>query len=126
MKSRHRFTADDETPVYLNLVRGTVLRHGDLVETEDQQRIRIVAKPEPVMTVTADSPFLLLKAAYHLGNRHVPLELKPDYLRLAPDAVLEAMLTPMGVTLTPEIAPFEPEAGAYQSSVPHRHAHAHS
>jgi urease accessory protein len=122
-KSRHRFTAADGTPVYLNLPRGTVLRGGDLLLASDPEvYLRVVAKPEPVVVVTAQSGFDLMRAAYHLGNRHVSLELAPDSLKLEPDPVLEAMLTQLGgLELTATTLPFEPEAGAYRSM-----AHAHS
>lgn len=78
--------------------------------------VQVVAKPEPVLTVTADSPLALLQAAYHLGNRHVALEITPHYLRLAPDPVLQAMLRQLGVTVHAEIAPFLPIGGAYHHS----------
>lgn len=129
-KSRHRFTADDGTPVYLNLPRGTVLRGGDLLGDETGALIRIIAKPEPVVVVTAHTSFDLLRAAYHLGNRHVSLELTPDSLKLEPDPVLEVMLNQLGsLELSTATLPFEPEAGAYRSGVhnhPHNHDHDHN
>lgn len=142
-KSRHRFTADNGIPLYLNLARGTVLRGGDLLggdhkgddrgsdRKEDADAIiRVVAKPEPVILVTAASGFELMRAAYHLGNRHVSLELAADQLKLEPDPVLEAMLTQLGgLKLTPATLPFEPEAGAYRAgghSPIHDHGHDHN
>ncbi len=123
-KSRHRFTADEGTPVYLNLPRGTVLRGGDLLGSATDEWLRVIAKPEPVVVVTAQSGFELLRAAYHLGNRHVALELAPGSLKLEPDPVLERMLAQLGgLTLSPATLPFEPETGAYRSS---RHSHSHS
>jgi len=113
LRSRHRFTADDGQPVYLNLPRGTVLRHGDRLATADNTAVTILARPEPVLTVTAVTPLQLLRAAYHLGNRHVPLEVTATYLRLSPDPVLEDMLRQLGVEVTAEVAAFAPEAGAY-------------
>ena len=115
---------ETQTPeVYLQLPRGTTLRDGDcLVGDGHTQVLRIVAKPEPVMTVRTvpdehsalTQPTLkLLQAAYHLGNRHVALELGIDYLRLAPDPVLETMLHQLGVVVTVETVPFQPEMGAY-------------
>jgi urease accessory protein len=80
--------------------------------------VRVIAKPEPVVTVTAHDPLSLLRAAYYLGNRHVPVEVEPNYLRFSPDSVIEAMLMPMPVQLCHEILPFFPEAGAYAT-----HAH---
>lgn len=123
MRSRHRFTTVLGQSVYLNLPRGTVLRDGDLLsdgagsdrsaDSAGLTYIRVVAKPEPVVTVTAASPLLLLRAAYHLGNRHVSLEITCDWLRLLPDPVLETMLKQLGVFITTEVAPFNPEVGAY-------------
>lgn len=99
---------------YLHLPRGTVLHHGDILQSEAADwHIRVVAKPEPVLTITATTPIALLQAAYHLGNRHVPLEVAPTYLRLAPDEVLRVMLQQLGVAIAEEIAPFQPETGAY-------------
>ncbi|MGB3311045.1 MAG: urease accessory protein UreE [Nodosilinea sp.] len=133
-KSRHRFIADDGTPLYLNLVRGTVLRDGDLLsgdrEGDTSVLIRVVAKPEPVVVVTATSSFDLIRAAYHLGNRHVGLELAPNQLKLEPDPVLEAMLAQLGgLALATATLPFEPEAGAYRAGVQshiHNHGHDHN
>lgn len=129
-KSRHRFTAEDGTSVYLNLPRGTVLRGGDRLGGEDETVIGIVAKPEPVVVVKAQSSFDLLRAAYHLGNRHVSLALAPDHLTLEPDPVLEAMLHQLGgLELSTDTLPFEPEAGAYRSATPSyssSHGHDHN
>ncbi|WP_448562002.1 urease accessory protein UreE [Trichothermofontia sp.] len=80
------------------------------------QYVQVRAKPEPVLTVTASTPLGLLQAAYHLGNRHVPLEITPHYLRLAPDPVLQTMLIQLGVSVQPEMAPFAPTLGAYHHS----------
>lgn len=108
--------------IYLELPRGTTLQGGDCLKGNDHSQIlKIVAKPEPVLTVRAStaaqspsaSALWLLRAAYHLGNRHVPLEVGADYLRLSPDPVLESMLAGFEVTVTAETAPFQPESGAY-------------
>ena len=74
----------------------------------------IQARSEPVVTVTAQYPLQLAKAAYHLGNRHVSLEITNNYLRFSPDHVIESMLIQMGFNLTQELAPFSPEIGAYK------------
>lgn len=119
-KSRHRFSTADGQVLYLSLPRGTVLRHGDLLQAEkDRSLVRIAAKPEPVLTVTAQTPLLLLRAAYHLGNRHVPLEIAATYLRLSPDPVLRTMLEQLGMDVFEAVLPFHPEVGAYG----HKHAH---
>lgn len=121
MRSRHHFHHAGQ-PVYLSLPRGTVLHHDDLLLTADGAvRVRVVAKAEPVMTVRGAMPLALLRAAYHLGNRHVPLEVTECYLRLSPDPVLKTMLEHMGLEVIEEEQPFHPELGAYG----HAHAHAH-
>lgn len=113
-KTRQRLQTAEGYNVSLRLPRGTVLKDGDLLEADGGEMIiKIVAKPEPVLTVTATNPLDLLKAAYHLGNRHVPLEIKPSYLRLSPDSVLASMLLQLGLQVQEEIAPFFPETGAY-------------
>ena len=122
-RARHRFTTDEGQGVFLQLPRGTVLRDGDLLQAEGDDRwVRVIAKPEPVFTVTSSTGLDLLRAAYHLGNRHVPLEVTAAYLRLAPDPVLKTMLEQLGLTVTEDLQPFQPESGAYGQS----HAHAHA
>jgi urease accessory protein len=114
-RSRYRFELQTQA-IFLRLPRGTVLQDGDRLQAETGEIIQIAAKPEPVMTVRAETALDLLKAAYHLGNRHVPLEITPNYLRLSPDPVLKEMLERMKVIVVEEIATFVPEIGAY-----HRH-----
>lgn len=115
-RSRYRFSTADRL-LDLCLPRGTVLRHGDLLQAETHSTIvRIVAKPEPVLTVTAQTPLLLLRAAYHLGNRHVPLEIGATYLRLSPDPILRTMLEQLGLDVLEAVLPFQPELGAYERS----------
>jgi urease accessory protein len=99
------------------LPRGTVLRDRDLLQSEDGSCLVLVsAKPESVLTARASTALLLMRAAYHLGNRHVALEVADNYLRLSPDSVLQGMLEKMGLEVTEEIAPFQPEMGAYGHS----------
>jgi urease accessory protein len=116
-RTRHRFETPNGQALYLRLPRGTVLSDGDLLQSENRDVvIRIAAKPEPVLTVTSQTPVDLLRASYHLGNRHVPLEIAPNYLRLSPDPVLQAMLEQLGVEVKEEVVPFQPEIGAYGHS----------
>ena len=116
-RSRHYFEAELGQGVYLQLPRGTVLRQGDLLQSKDGTTVvQVIAKPEPVMVVTAQTSLQLLRAAYHLGNRHVPLEVTADYLQLAPDSVLKAMLEQMGLQVSEQSLPFQPETGAYGSA----------
>lgn len=112
-RSRHPFQTDDGQTVYLHLPRGTTLREGDRLRAESGELAQVRAKPEPVITVTAGSAIELLQAAYHLGNRHVSLEITEVYLRLSPDAVLQDLLNHRGLIVTEEVAPFQPEVGAY-------------
>ncbi|WP_293126858.1 urease accessory protein UreE [Microcoleus sp. bin38.metabat.b11b12b14.051] len=116
-RSRHRFETDTGESLHLSLPRGTVLRDRDLLQSEDGSCLVLVrAKPEPVLTARASTRLLLMRAAYHLGNRHVALEVADDYLRLSPDSVLQGMLEKMGLEVIEEIVPFQPEIGAYAHS----------
>ncbi|CAD5935198.1 urease accessory protein UreE [Planktothrix agardhii] len=113
-KTRQYIETLEGKTYYLHLPRGIVLKAGDLL-TSDAQDIwaKVIAKPEPIITVRANHSLDLLKAAYHLGNRHVRLEITSDYLRFSPDPVLSSMLVNQGLTIQEEIAPFYPEGGAY-------------
>ncbi len=119
-RSRHRFMTVEGEEINLQLQRGTVLREGDILADEHNHAIaKVIAKPEPVITVTAKHPLEFLRAAYHLGNRHIALEVTETYLRLTPDSVLENMVLQMGLTVVHETQPFQPESGAYH----HHHDH---
>jgi len=120
-RSRARVTLASGVEAGLFLERGTVLRHGDCLRTRCGRVVRVEAAPEQVLTVRADSPTALLRAAYHLGNRHVLLEIGADWLRLGFDPVLRDMLAGLGVCVIEEEAPFEPEAGAYHGAQAHHH-----
>ena len=128
-KSRFETTDSLGRSVGVFLPRGTVVRGGDVLIAEDGSLIRVEAAPQSVLRITActahGSPFDLTRAAYHLGNRHVPIELRPDYLQIEPDHVLADMLRAMHLIVNPVDAPFEPESGAYSSHGAHAHAHAH-
>lgn len=101
---------------------GQPLRDGDCLLAEDGRVVRIVAALESVLHVTAHAPIQLMRAAYHLGNRHVPLQVGDGWLRLLDDSVLADMLLQMpGIQVQPMQAPFEPEAGAYGGG--HHHSH---
>lgn len=111
----------------LQLPRGKALEPGEWLDnTESQPPVQVVAAPESLLVVTATDPLALLQAAYHLGNRHVSLELRAGELRLLEDSVLEQLLLLRGLTLRHELAPFLPEAGAYSPSGHHHHHHAHA
>ena len=101
------------------LQRGTLVRGGDVLVAEDGSMIRVIAAPQTVLRITActthGSAFDLIRAAYHLGNRHVPIELKPDHLKIEPDHVLAELLRSMHLTVNEVSEAFEPEGGAYQA-----------
>jgi urease accessory protein len=107
------------------LARGQILRSGDLLLTSDERVVEVGAAAEWVTTVRAAQPPLLARIAYHLGNRHVALEIGADWLRYGHDHVLDEMVRGLGAELTVEQAPFEPEAGAYAGGHGHSHAHGH-
>ncbi len=130
-RQKSRFDATDSAGRTLGvfLPRGTVVRGGDVLVAEDGSLVKVAAAPQPVMVITPcpqhGSPFDLVRAAYHLGNRHVQIELKPDHLKIEPDHVLAEMLRRMGLDVSEGVAPFEPEGGAYAGGG-HGHGHAHS
>ncbi len=133
VRQKSRFAATDGQGRALGvfLPRGTVVRGGDVLVAEDGALIRVLAAPQAVLLITPcaqhGTPFDLTRAAYHLGNRHVPIELQPDHLKIEPDHVLADMLRALHLTVTETQAAFEPEAGAYgQGGHAHGHAHDHA
>lgn len=127
-RQKSRFDTEDSQGRTLGvfLARGSVVRGGDVLVAEDGSLIKVIATPQPVLVVRTcpehGTPLDLLRAAYHLGNRHVQLEVQPDHLHLEPDHVLADMLRHMHLIVTEELAPFEPEGGAYAAG---GHGHAH-
>jgi len=121
VRQKSRFDATDSQGRQLGvfLPRGTLVRGGDVLLAEDGSMVRVIAAPQPVLRITActshGSPFDLTRAAYHLGNRHVPIELKPDHLKIEPDHVLADMLRAMHLIVNEAEEAFEPEGGAYSS-----------
>lgn len=120
-KSRLRVRLESGDEAALRLERGIVLRDGDRLRSGDGRIVVVRAAHEPVAHVTASEPLQLTRAAYHLGNRHVPLQVGAGWLRLGQDHVLEHMLEHLGVSIRHEMAPFEPEAGAYGGGHHHHH-----
>ena len=114
-KSRQRAKLDSGEDIGLFLARGTVLRNGDLLEAENGLVIEVKAAPEKVSVARTDDRHLMLRACYHLGNRHVPLQIGKEAVSYLHDHVLDDMLRGLGLELTIETAPFEPESGAYHS-----------
>lgn len=127
VRQKSRFDATDSQGRHIGvfLPRGTVVRGGDVLVAEDGSMIRVVAASQDVLEVRAcaehGSPFDLLRAAYHLGNRHVQLELQPDHLKFEPDHVLADMLRGMHLIVTSQQSAFEPEGGAYAAGHGHEH-----
>jgi urease accessory protein len=121
-KSRQRAVLASGEEVAIELPRGEVLRGGDWIVASDGRAIEVVASPERVLHVECASPLALARAAYHLGNRHVPVQVGDGWLRIADDHVLARMLEVLGAKLTPMDAAFEPEAGAYGAGH-HHHDH---
>jgi urease accessory protein len=121
VKSRLATMSVDGEAVAIMLPRGTVMRHGALLAGEGGALAIVEAAPQPVARVTADSPLALLRAVYHLANRHVPAQLAADHMLIERDPVLESMLQGLGARIDPIDAPFDPEGGAYHE----HHGHAH-
>ncbi len=132
VRQKSRFDATDSTGRAFGvfLPRGTLVRGGDVLVLEDGSLIQVHAAPQEVLRITActqhGSPFDLTRAAYHLGNRHVPIELQPDHLKIEPDHVLADMLRAMHMTVVTVQEAFEPEGGAYSSHAHSHGAHGHS
>lgn len=128
LRQKSRFDATDSLgrPLGVFLPRGTLVRGGDVLLAIDGSMVCVIAAPQAVLRITAcknhGSPFDLTRAAYHLGNRHVPIELKPDHLKIEPDHVLADMLRAMHLIVNEVEEAFEPEGGAYSTA---GHAHAH-
>ena len=130
IKSRQRVTLEDGSEAGLFLERGTLLRGGDVITDEQGTLVSVKAADETVSTVRCADPLLLAKIAYHLGNRHVPLQIESGWLRFQHDHVLDDMVRQLpGAAEAAEVvceqAPFEPESGAYQQGGGHHH-HGHS
>ena len=138
-KSRFDAESSDGRRVGVFLPRGTLVRGGDVLITQDGSLLRVIAAPQPVLKITActdhhhghehthsnDPAFDLMRAAYHLGNRHVPIELRPDHLKIEPDHVLADLLRAMHLNVDEVREPFEPEGGAYAAGHGAGHSHGH-
>src|SRR5580698_285814 len=120
-KSRLAATLDTGEEVALVMPRGTVLRDGDVLVADDGNLVRVIAAPQDVLVVHTHDVPTLARAAYHLGNRHTPVEVGADNLKLEADPVLEDMLKRLGAHVEHASLPFQPEAGAYGGG--HKHGH---
>lgn len=123
-KSRFDAVDSDGRSLGVFLPRGTLVRGGDVLVAEDGTLLHVIAAPQAVLHISwckqHGAPLDLMRAAYHLGNRHVSIEIKPDHLKIEPDDVLADMLRSMHLLVELVNQPFEPEGGAYSS---HPHAH---
>ena len=111
------------TTFLLDLAETTALRGGDALRLEDGGLVEVVAAPEPLVEVSAADPAAMLRIAWHLGNRHLPVQLAGRRLRLRCDHVIEALIAGLGGRPVPIEAPFDPEGGAYAGSHGHPHGH---
>ncbi|WP_133104097.1 MULTISPECIES: urease accessory protein UreE [unclassified Psychrobacter] len=130
-RQRSRFKAETQhqESIGVDLPRTETIKNGSVLADHQGNLIQIMAAKQGLIEVTADNNFDLMKGAYHLGNRHVPLMLTPTALYFEPDHVLEAMLHQLGLHTQAVQAPFEPETGAYkgnQGGHSHSHSHSHS
>lgn len=124
-KSRLRVSLDDSQEVAVMLERGSVLRHGDLLRADNGLIIEVCAANEEVAVISTKDTSLFARACYHLGNRHVPLQIGENWLRFQRDHVLEEMIHSLGLSVKHELSPFEPEGGAYGGHSSHSHSHSH-
>lgn len=130
-KSRQKIATRNGAELGLFLPRGTILKHGDVLLADDGSCIRVEAASEQLSVIESHDHFQLLRAAYHLGNRHVMLQIAPGKLAYQHDHVLDDMVRGLGLAVECVMAPFHPEAGAYhgQSGLSHGHGghgHGHS
>ena len=129
-RSRLRIMLDDGREAALLLPRGSALRNGDRLRADEGGVIFIRAAAETLSVARTDDPHALLRAAYHLGNRHVPVQLGAGWLAYEHDHVLDGMVADLGLSVETRVAPFEPEAGGYgrtsaAGAASHAHGHAH-
>ncbi|MBV8455643.1 MAG: urease accessory protein UreE [Acetobacteraceae bacterium] len=126
MRHRRRIALQTETgrDILLDLPRAARLREGDGLLTETGEIVRVLARPEPLMEINAPAPDTMVRIAWHLGNRHLPVQVIDTLLRIRADHVIADMVTRLGGTWRTVTAPFDPEAGAYAGGH-HHHDHNH-
>jgi urease accessory protein len=120
-----RLTGVNGTHIGLMLPEPVLLRTGDALELDDGSFVDVVIEPEPLIEIRGNDLTHLARLAWHLGDRHVPVQVLGNRLRLRRDPPLEALLRNLGARLTPIEAPFDPEGGAYASAPGHDHHHHH-
>jgi urease accessory protein len=121
-RRRIRLTTDQGEDVLLDLPKAVAMGEGDALQLDDGRLLKVRAAAEPIVEVRHKEPDQLMRLAWHLGNRHLPTEIRDQMLRIRPDAVIEAMLHGFGAELVKVRAPFQPEGGAYGG---HGHHHDH-
>jgi urease accessory protein len=110
----------------LDLPRASVLRGGDALVLQSGALIEVIAAPEPLAEISVDDPHALARIAYHLGNRHLPVQILPGKIRIRIDAIIEDMARGLGAKVAHIEAPFDPEGGAYAEAERHEaDAHDH-
>jgi len=124
-KSRHKLKTASGEDLGWFLERGHVLSEGEFLKCTNGDLVRVIAAEESVSEVSSSHALLLTRAAYHLGNRHVPLQILADGLRYQHDHVLDAMVEGLGLNVVHALKPFHPESGAYHGSGQHHHHHEH-
>jgi len=123
-RRRLRLVAESGTPFLLDLARVQHLADGDGLELDDGKYVRVCAAPERVLEIEGDGPTDLLRLAWHLGNRHLPVQVLDGRLRIRDDHVIAEMVEGLGGKVTRLNAPFDPETGAY-AGAEHSHGHDH-
>lgn len=125
-KSRFRARLNNGSDAGIAIERGSVLRGGDCLKSKDGQVVRIISAKEDVSTIQCNNAHDLARAAYHLGNRHVALQVGDSWIRYLKDHVLDEMVQGFGLKVQHESAAFEPEVGAYHGGHAHNtHSHTH-
>ena len=124
VKSRLRAHLDSGEEIGIFMQRGSILEHGDLITTEGGFVVKVIAAPEQISSIYSEDPLLLSRICYHLGNRHVELQITQKSVHYRHDHVLDEMVRSFGLIVVPELLPFKPEKGAYKSqSFDHDHHH---
>jgi urease accessory protein len=124
LRSRLRVVLDDGREAGILLPRGTTLRDGDGLVSEDGLIVRVRAAAECLSRAECADPLVLARVCYHLGNRHVAVQIEPGRLSYLHDHVLDDLVRGLGLAVVMDYGPFEPESGAYGGQG-HGHAHAH-
>ncbi len=123
-RRRMRLTTDQGEPFLLDLKRPARLADGDGLQLENGSYIMVRSAAEPCLKIYCPDPPLLARVAWHLGNRHLPLQILADGLLIRADHVIADMVVGLGAFVQPLDCPFDPEAGAYEGTHGHDHDHA--